>query len=152
MLRTLGVDKRNVSDLNILSLAKFNPGEREKLWEILDKTGEVNGFETVLHFPDGTHTHLVIHARLKTHDDGRPSTCEGSAANITMRKKAEKQLEELNAKLVAASRQVGMAEAATGVLHNVGNVLTSVNLTVHDMQDRIASSRIRSPAPSSRPD
>lgn len=45
-----------------------------------------------------------------------------------------RELEQTQAKLLAstqmvalASRQAGMAEIATGILHNVGNVLTSVN-------------------------
>jgi signal transduction histidine kinase len=35
-----------------------------------------------------------------------------------------------------------MADVATGVLHNVGNVLTSVNITAQDLLDRLRTSRI----------
>jgi signal transduction histidine kinase len=38
--------------------------------------------------------------------------------------------------LMSASRQAGMAEVATGVLHNVGNVLTSVNVSVELLHER----------------
>lgn len=41
------------------------------------------------------------------------------ARDVTERKQAEAQLEQ-------ASRQAGMAEVASSVLHNVGNVLNSV--------------------------
>lgn len=41
--------------------------------------------------------------------------------------------------LLAASRQAGMAEVATGVLHNVGNVLTAINITVETMRERLES-------------
>lgn len=41
--------------------------------------------------------------------------------------------------LLKASRQAGMAEVATGVLHNVGNVLTSVNVTVELLHERISA-------------
>lgn len=41
--------------------------------------------------------------------------------------------------LLAASRQAGMAEVATGVLHNVGNVLTAINVTVDLMRERLES-------------
>ncbi len=41
--------------------------------------------------------------------------------------------------LIKASRQAGMAEVATGVLHNVGNVLTSVNVTVELLHERVSS-------------
>ena len=49
--------------------------------------------------------------------------------DITERKKSEVELEAMHRKLVDASRQAGMAEVATGVLHNVGNVLNSVNVS-----------------------
>ncbi len=51
------------------------------------------------------------------------------ANDVTERNRAQRQLEELHKKLVETSRQAGMAEVATGVLHNVGNVLNSVNVT-----------------------
>ena len=51
------------------------------------------------------------------------------ANDVTERNRAQRQLEELHKKLVETSRQAGMAEVATGVLHNVGNVLNSVNVS-----------------------
>jgi len=39
------------------------------------------------------------------------------------------ELEEKNKELVEVSRSAGMAEVATSVLHNVGNILNSVNVT-----------------------
>ena len=49
--------------------------------------------------------------------------------DISARKRAEAEVEESHQKLVAASHQAGMAEVATGVLHNVGNVLNSANVS-----------------------
>ncbi|HMG20286.1 MAG TPA: HAMP domain-containing sensor histidine kinase [Kofleriaceae bacterium] len=46
-------------------------------------------------------------------------------------------LNQVNVQLVDASRHAGMAEVATGVLHNVGNVLTSVNLAVGLLGERL---------------
>jgi signal transduction histidine kinase len=51
-------------------------------------------------------------------------------------------LNQVNGQLVDASRHAGMAEVATGVLHNVGNVLTSVNLTVGLLDERIAGAPV----------
>ena len=45
------------------------------------------------------------------------------------RKKAEAERNELHAKLLETSRQLGMADIATNVLHNVGNVLNSINVS-----------------------
>jgi signal transduction histidine kinase len=52
-----------------------------------------------------------------------------------------RQLEETHKQLVAASRQAGMADVATSVLHNVGNVLNSVNVSVSLISDRVAKSK-----------
>lgn len=52
----------------------------------------------------------------------------GFFRDITARKQAEFELEQTHAQLVAVSRQAGMAEFATGILHNVSNVLNSVNV------------------------
>ena len=55
-------------------------------------------------------------------------------------------LNEANRQLVEASRHAGMAEVATGVLHNVGNILTSVNVgieTLHERAGTIPADRVR---------
>ena len=52
----------------------------------------------------------------------------GTVADVTERKQAERERERMNAERLEMSRQAGMAEVATGVLHNVGNVLNSVNV------------------------
>ena len=49
--------------------------------------------------------------------------------DITERKHAEAKLENLHRQLLDSSRQAGMAEVATNVLHNVGNVLNSLNVS-----------------------
>jgi signal transduction histidine kinase len=45
----------------------------------------------------------------------------------------------LEAKLLEASRHAGMAQVATGVLHNVGNVLNSVNISANILRDTITA-------------
>jgi hypothetical protein len=44
--------------------------------------------------------------------------------------------------LIDSSRQAGMAEMATGVLHNVGNVLNSVNVSARLLSDQLKQSSI----------
>jgi hypothetical protein len=62
--------------------------------------------------------------------------------DITERKKAELELREMNKQLMEVSRQAGMAEVATSVLHNVGNVLNSVNISCTVISDRVRTSHI----------
>lgn len=53
----------------------------------------------------------------------------GISKDITELKEAEAKLEQLHKQLLETSREAGMAEVATSVLHNVGNVLNSVNVS-----------------------
>jgi len=57
------------------------------------------------------------------------STNTNLYAEMNERKKAQAEREELHQQLVQASRQAGMADVASSVLHNVGNVLTSINVS-----------------------
>lgn len=58
------------------------------------------------------------------------------------RKQAEDELKKAQAELAHTSRLAGMAEVATSVLHNVGNVLNSVNVSVNLVSDELKKSRI----------
>jgi PAS domain S-box-containing protein len=65
-----------------------------------------------------------------------------SIIDITARKEAETEQERLQQQLIDSSRQAGMAELATGVLHNVGNVLNSVNVSARLLSDQLKQSAI----------
>lgn len=65
----------------------------------------------------------------------------GINRDITELKLAEQKIETINRELREASRQAGMAEVATGVLHNVGNVLNSVNVAAGVLADRLNHSK-----------
>jgi PAS domain S-box-containing protein len=62
--------------------------------------------------------------------------------DITDRKEAEARLTEMHRSLLDVSRQAGMAEIATGVLHNVGNALNSVNVSVNLLSERLQQSKV----------
>lgn len=63
---------------------------------------------------------------------------------IEDRKRVQQEIERVHRKLLEASRVAGMAEVATGVLHNVGNVLNSVNVSTHVLTERIRKSKVSS--------
>jgi PAS domain S-box-containing protein len=60
---------------------------------------------------------------------GRPLYFIAQIQDLSERKLAETNLARTQGQLVDASRQAGMAEVATGVLHNISNVLNSVNVS-----------------------
>ena len=55
----------------------------------------------------------------------------GLSTDVTDSQQVKLDLEKTRRDLVEASRMAGMAEVATGVLHNVGNVLTSLNVSAN---------------------
>jgi len=65
------------------------------------------------------------------------------ALDVTERRRAEEDLARLNKQLVEASRSAGMAEVANSVLHNVGNVLNSVNVSATLVADRLRGSALK---------
>jgi signal transduction histidine kinase len=55
--------------------------------------------------------------------------------------RAQAELQDAHQALMRASRQAGMAEVASSVLHNVGNVLNSVNVSANLLDERLRTSR-----------
>jgi signal transduction histidine kinase len=63
---------------------------------------------------------------------------------VLAKERARAELAETQQNLLRASHQAGMAVVATNVLHNVGNVLNSVNVSVDVMAQSLNSSRLNS--------
>ena len=68
-------------------------------------------------------------------------TAELSEANTMLEHSLERHA-ATQRELMNASRKAGMAEVATGVLHNVGNVLNSVNVSCATVADAIRRTRL----------
>lgn len=64
-------------------------------------------------------------------------------AEVAERKRIQAEIEEMHTRLLETSRHAGMAEVATNVLHNVGNVLNSVNVSATVLADSVRQSESR---------
>jgi C4-dicarboxylate-specific signal transduction histidine kinase/HAMP domain-containing protein len=62
---------------------------------------------------------------------------------IEAKEQAMAKLAEAQQSLIDLSRTTGMAEVATGVLHNVGNVLNSVNVSASVLDEQLTNSCLR---------
>ena len=103
-------------------------------------TGSWDG-ETALLHSDGREIHvsqvIIAHRRLS----GEIESFSTVMRDISERKAAEEALRKSQQKLLETSRLAGMAEVATGVLHNVGNVLNSVNVSGNLLSDTLRNSK-----------
>jgi PAS domain S-box-containing protein len=79
-------------------------------------------------------------ARRLVGPDGQTRGAVAVIQDTTERKLSDLELERVHKQLMAASRQAGMAEIATNVLHNVGNILNSINISASLVAERIKQS------------
>ena len=61
---------------------------------------------------------------------------------IEQRKRAQLEIEKIHKQLLTTSRLAGMAEVATNVLHNVGNVLNGVNVLASAIVSQLQKSKV----------
>ena len=92
---------------------------------------------------------LDLEKKLEERDrENLEKTKEVFEANSQLKKeinekvKAQSEREKLNQQLVETARSAGMAEIATSVLHNVGNVLNSVNVSAEMAATRLGASKV----------
>ncbi|HTA21213.1 MAG TPA: ATP-binding protein, partial [Polyangia bacterium] len=98
-------------------------------------------FETTLVARDGRRVALEMAVRPTT-ARGSVTGIDGIARDVSARERAAAELAAANARLVEVSRHAGMAEVAASVLHNVGNVLNSVNVSTALLAERLRGSRV----------
>ncbi len=110
--------------------------------EEIKKTKRPVVIEHVHYDKDGNTRNVEVHAYPILDDEGNVSEIIEYTLDITERKQAEAELKAAQEKLIDTARQAGMAEVATGVLHNVGNVLNSVGVTTASIQKRIRNSKV----------
>jgi NO-binding membrane sensor protein with MHYT domain len=86
--------------------------------------------------------HIHAHARIFFDEQHKPVRILGVSWDITDDVVQEERRRELQSQLRDASRDAGMAEVATGVLHSVGNVLNSLGVSAALLQSRMRESRV----------
>jgi PAS domain S-box-containing protein len=84
---------------------------------------------------DGSFAFILDRGCVLRDERGQPVRMLGAMQDFTDRKRAEEELRSTHQQLLDASRHAGMAEIATNVLHNVGNVLNSLNVSASLLAD-----------------
>ena len=122
---------------------RIHPQDRDRAWAIVPHTLTHGATHTEYRIGhrDGSYRWVDDRQRLVSDLAGEPAELVGVWVDITERKQSEIAIQQLQSEMLAVSRQAGMAEVATSVLHNVGNVLNSVNISA-----TLASARIRKSA------
>jgi PAS domain S-box-containing protein len=91
--------------------------------------------------PDGSVCHVASLAAVATDSIDASPRLVGIDLDITERVEADDRERHLQQQLRDSSRQAGMAKVATNVLHNIGNVMNSVNISAALVSDRVKNSK-----------
>jgi signal transduction histidine kinase len=113
---------------------RFAPHDAEKLSFLINhaaRTGEGYDYEVRMKNARGEDRWFsFIGKSVETPDENSMRYLSGIVIDITRRKESEAELHKLNQEIIASARMAGMAEIATSVLHNIGNILNSINVSV----------------------
>ena len=125
----------------VLKSGEHDPSFYRDMWGAIS-SGKVWAGELTNRRKDGTcyNEEMAITPVLGT--DGKIAHYIAIKQDITERKRVAAELENMHKQLVDVSRQAGMAEVATNVLHNVGNVLNSVNVSTALVSEKIRESKV----------
>jgi PAS domain S-box-containing protein len=118
------------------------PQRRKQIEAEIGRHGSITNWESKVRRRDGEMIWISETVRAVRDAEQNILYYEGSAWDITTRKQAEQEREDLQSQLIGTSRRAGMAEVATGVLHNVGNVLNSINVSASLVTDRVRASKV----------
>jgi len=116
------------SDFDLFALEHAQAARNDELH--IMETGEVQQDKLEHEQMKDGHVNWVLTTKMPLKDEaGEIIGTWGISRDITAQKEAELALEAANSKLVDASRRAGMAEVAIDILHNIGNVLNSINIS-----------------------
>jgi len=104
--------------------------------------GSVSGVESSFLTHEGRKIPISVSGSMMQNQQGQFQGLVCVAQDITERKRMEEEKLQLHEQLLDTSRQLGMAEVATGVLHNVGNVLNSINVSIGVITDLLKNSMV----------
>jgi PAS domain S-box-containing protein len=114
-----------------------------KIHEVIERGAAAWSDEYRFLCKDGHYAYVLDRGYVIHKAAGQPTRMVGAMTDLTERNMAESLREDLSRQLLSTSRRAGMAEVATGVLHNVGNVLNSVNVSANIAADKLRASKVR---------
>ncbi|MDF1655001.1 MAG: ATP-binding protein [Coxiellaceae bacterium] len=105
--------------------------------------GETSMFECPIPDINGHEEWYITHL-IPVYDDNEKDVkfVLVTSSNITQRKESEFETERLHRDLSDVSREIGMAEVAINVLHNIGNILNSINISLESLSENKGQSSV----------
>ncbi len=109
---------------------------KKKFDEVL-QGGEKKEFEAAINTSKFSGWFHFMLSPVKVNNSIDVGNITGVVIDITIRKNYALEVEKLNKQLISSARVAGRADIATSILHNIGNVLNSVNTSVSVVEEVI---------------
>jgi PAS domain S-box-containing protein len=117
------------------------PARRDEFKRLLEQHGLVRDFEHEMFRKDGSTIWISVNARAVRDETGKILYYEGTAQDITKRKRAEEAARTYSRRLIEA--QEAERRRISRELHDqVGQILTAVKMNLHVLQQKIAAAEI----------
>lgn len=128
------------------SLDRFVPPEEAQRLRGIIATTQQHGthaqMEFVVEHPDGSSHWYVARVSPLRDQHGTIIGFIHISDDVTAQKRVELELHKTQGALASATQRADMGEMATGVLHNVGNVLNSVTVSAASLRQELSSTHI----------
>lgn len=127
--RLFGFSRSELLDMNIADLYEDNR-EFEKYISQIRQNGHYSGFEIVLLDKERNKKYCTLTANTQRTDENANVYFQGIIHDLTMRKKAERDI-------IAAEKLAIASKIARTLAHEVRNPLTNINLSVEQLEEDI---------------
>jgi two-component system, cell cycle sensor histidine kinase and response regulator CckA len=129
MARIYGYDSPEdiLRDVETAKNTYVNSEERTRFLDHLERYGRIEGFEAQFYTKDRKIIWVSLSARTVSDIDGKVLYYEGTAMDITTRKKAEEEKERLEAQLRQSQKIEAIGTLAGGIAHDFNNILSVVS-------------------------
>lgn len=142
-LRRAGLDTQHCRDIIVTAT---HPDDRHIMLEAIQRAvaagKQICAYRFRVLTPTNEIIHLDAHAQIICDEQLQPIRILGVSWDVTEQVLKEERHNKMQLRLRDASREAGMAEVATGVLHSVGNVLNSLGVSAALLQTKLSNSRV----------
>ena len=104
-----------------------DPDGRKKFLKALEEgEGSVQGYEAAVRNKNGSHVWISTNAHYFCDDEGNVNGIEGTIRDITERKKAEDEKEQLQRELLQSQKMEALGKLTGGIAHEYNNMLAII--------------------------
>ncbi|MEA3358182.1 MAG: PAS domain S-box protein [Thermodesulfobacteriota bacterium] len=119
----------NLEEITKISVRDFyaNPDDRGRYKKEIEKNGSVTGFSVKLVKKDGEEIDCLITASVRRDDNGAVIGYQGVIRDITEKKRAEEEKEQLESQLLHAQKMEAIGTLSGGIAHDFNNILQAIS-------------------------